>query len=204
MEEADFRYLPWSIPPIHTNHTTTHSIQICLAWAKQAGGDFGQSPAFLVKPLKSMHQHIKAPFQTFYVPGRRFDHIHIDLVCPLPPSEGFTHLLTVVDLFTRRPEAIPLRDTYAATCAQVLVKPWISRFGVPMHITSDRGTQFTSQLWVFMWRSLLGTQLHQTKAYHPQSNGLEERFHRHREVCLAGLFVWFKLDQGLAMGDLRD
>ena len=130
-----------------------------------------------------IHQHIKAPFQTFRTPGRRFEHIHIDLVGPLSPSEGFTHLLTVVDRFTRWPEAIPLRDTSTVTCAQALVTHWISRFGVPVHITSDRGAQFTSQLWSSV-AQFLGTQLHHTTAYHPQSNGIVERFHRHLKSAL--------------------
>ena len=42
-----------------------------------------------------IHTHIKSPLETFNVPHRRFDHIHVDLVGPLPPSDGFTHLLTM-------------------------------------------------------------------------------------------------------------
>ena len=50
-------------------------------------------------------------------------------------------------------------------------------------MTSDRGTQFTSELWSAMC-NLLGTELHQTTAYHPQSNGLVERFHRNMKASL--------------------
>jgi transposase InsO family protein len=50
---------------------------------------------------------------------------------------------------------------------------WVSRFGVPATITSDRGAQFTSALWLGLC-SLLNIQLSPTTAYHPQSNG----FHR--------------------------
>ncbi|MFN9981807.1 MAG: DDE-type integrase/transposase/recombinase, partial [bacterium] len=58
-----------------------------------------------------------------------------------------------------------------------LVEGWISRFGVPADITTDRGTQFTSQVWEkFCIR--LGVQHHMTTAYHPASNGLVERAHR--------------------------
>ena len=65
--------------------------------------------------------HIKTPLEHFDIPHRRFDHIHIDLVGSLPPSKGFTHLLTIIDRFSRGPEAIPLTDTTSAVCAQALV-----------------------------------------------------------------------------------
>lgn len=130
-----------------------------------------------------VHTHIKAPLHKFTVPRHRFDHIHVDLVGPLPPSQGYTHLLTVIDRFSRWPEAIPLNDTTSASCAQALVYHWIARFGVPCDMSSDRGPQFTSQLWTAISR-LLGTQIHHTTAYHPQANGLVERFHRHLKSSL--------------------
>ena len=96
---------------------------------------------------------------------------------PLPPSSGFTHLLTIMDRTTRWPEAIPLRDTTTTECARALISTWIARFGVPLDMTSDRGPQFTSAMWSTI-ASQLGIQLHRTTAYHPQANGLVERFHR--------------------------
>ena len=95
-------------------------------------------------------RHVHAPLQRFEVPHRRFDHIHVDLVGPLPPSHGFTHLFTIVDRFTRWPEAIPLSDISTTSCARALISNWIARFGVPMDISSDRGPQFTSQVWTAM------------------------------------------------------
>jgi len=131
-----------------------------------------------------VHRHVKSPLQTFKVPPRRFQHINVDLVGPLPVSQGHTMLLTIVDRFTRWPEAIPMPvSTSAASCARALVAHWISRFGVPQHITSDRGAQFTSELWKEVAR-LLGTTLHHTTSFHPQANGLVERFHRHMKSAL--------------------
>ena len=125
-----------------------------------------------------VHRHVKAPLSTFKVPSCRFDHINIDLVGPLPSSQGYTYLFTIVDRFTRWPEAIPLSDTSASTCARALVSHWISRFGLPGEISSDRGAQFTSKLWTTV-SQLLGMKHIRTTSYHPQANGLVERFHRH-------------------------
>ena len=130
-----------------------------------------------------IQQHVHAPLETFSVPEKRFSHIHVDLVGPLPPSLGFTHLFTVIDRHTRWPEAVPLKDTSATECARALISIWVSRFGVPLHMTSDRGVQFTSALWKAMSQSI-GIQIHHTTSYHPQSNGLVERFHRSLKTSL--------------------
>lgn len=53
-----------------------------------------------------VHQHTKVPIEPFVNPTRCFDHMHVDMVGPLSPSQGFTHLLTVVDKITRWPEVV--------------------------------------------------------------------------------------------------
>ena len=100
----------------------------------------------------------------------------MDLVEPLPESEGMSYLFTIIDRFTRWPKAIPLPNAQASTCATSLYH-WIARFGVPVDITSDRGSQFTSSLWTQLNR-LLGVDTIMTNAYHPQANGMVERLHR--------------------------
>ena len=130
-----------------------------------------------------VHRHVKAPLEEFKVPNRRFDHINVDLVGPLEECRGMTHLLTIVDRFTRWPEAIPLNITDTPECARALLHHWVSRFGLPADISSDRGPQFTSDLWTNL-AALLGTSLHRTTSYHPQANGLVERFHRHMKASL--------------------
>jgi hypothetical protein len=66
-------------------------------------------------------------------------------------------------------EAIPLSETSAAACEKALTFTWISRFGVPETIASDRGPQFTSNLW-FQLCEMLNISHKQTTAYHPESN----------------------------------
>ena len=75
---------------------------------------------------------IRCPSQ----PGRRFSHIHLDLVGPLPRSkEGFNHLLTVVDHSSRWLEAFPLESTSTESIANTFTSGWAASFGVPDHIT---------------------------------------------------------------------
>ena len=131
-----------------------------------------------------VHRHTVAPRGTFTTPDARFDHVHIDLVGPLPSCKGYSYLLTCVDRFTRWPEAIPLTDITAVTVARAFISGWISRFGAPSTITTDRGAQFESNLWHELM-CLLSTTRIQTTAYHPAANGLVERFHRQLKAGLS-------------------
>ena len=88
-----------------------------------------------------------------------------------------------MDRFTRWPEAIPLSDISAATCARAFLYLWVSRHGVPSTLTSDRGRQFVSELWT-KTASLLGTSTNTTTSYHPQANGLVEHMHRTMKSAL--------------------
>ena len=100
-----------------------------------------------------VHKHTKAPLERLPAPTKRFSHIHVDLVGPLNPAcEGKNTLLTVIDRWTGWPEAFPMTmhgdAANTKACAKVLVRQWIARWGVPDIITSDRGSQFASNLWL--------------------------------------------------------
>ena len=85
--------------------------------------------------------------------------------------------------FTRWSEAVPLKGTDTETCARALVFHWIARFGMPLDMTLDRGSQFMSKLWTAIAK-LLGTKLHHTTAYHPQANCLVEHFYQNLKSAL--------------------
>ena len=116
-------------------------------------------------------RHTRAPLMPLDVPDRRFAALHLDIVGPLPESEGCRYLLTVIDRYTRWLEAIPLSTITASSCAGALLRHWISRFGVPDTVVTDQGRQFTSDLWCELTNTL-GIQRKQTTAYHPQANCL--------------------------------
>jgi len=124
-----------------------------------------------------VQKHVKTEIQHIPVPSRRFSHIHVDLVGPLPMSHGFSYIFTIMDRATRWPVAVPLSSITTVDCVSALFSHWIASFGVPNTITSDRGPQFISSIWSSL-SQLLGIRLNHTTSYHPQSNGLVERFHR--------------------------
>ena len=97
----------------------------------------------------------------------------------------FTYLLIMVDRTTRWPEAVPLTSLASVEMTWAFISTLVARFGTPSDISSDRGAQFTSELWSAVAQSL-GVKLHHTTAYHPQANGLCERFHRSMKASLRG------------------
>ena len=123
------------------------------------------------------------PLSCFPIPKHRFTNLHIDLVGPLPPSGGCSHLLTIVDRFTIWPEAIPLVDATAETVTQAFISNWVSQFGVPTLITTDEGKQFESSLWSQLMK-ILDTQRTHTTTYHPIANGLVKHLHRQIKAAI--------------------
>ena len=119
----------------------------------------------------------KAPLQSM-VTGHPMQRVHMDIVGPLPKSKKVNiYILTVQCSFTKWVEAYPLRNQRAVTCANVFVKNWVCRYGVPESIHSDQGQNFESNVFKEMCK-LLQIKKTRTTAYYPQCNGQVENFHQ--------------------------
>jgi len=111
------------------------------------------------------------------VPDQRFQHVHLDIIGPLPLCKNFRYCLTMIDRFSRWPEAIPLMEISAESIVTAFYTHWVSRYGSPVNITTDQGPQFEASLFKAL-TNLIGCERIRTSAYHPASNGILERWHR--------------------------
>lgn len=101
----------------------------------------------------------------------------MDIVGPLEKSSaGYQYILVICDYATRFPEAFPLRSITTPKIISALVQLF-SRVGIPDEILTDQGTNFTSRLMVQLHRQL-GIKGLRTTPYHPQTDGLVERFNQ--------------------------
>ena len=121
-------------------------------------------------------QTVKPGIGDFPVPDQRFAFVHLDIVGPLPESEGKKFLLTIVDRCSRWTEAYPLsRDSSDEVCRAFL--QWVSRFGLPAAAFSDNGNAFVANLFQDLLKTF-NIKVAFSPAYHPATNGMIERKHQ--------------------------
>ena len=103
----------------------------------------------------------------------------VSLDCATATVEVEDHtsgILTIIDMCTRFPECIPLRDISSSSVAEALLGVF-SRVGLPDRIHLDRGSQFTSEMVQELYR-LLSIKQSTTSPYHAMGNGLCENMNK--------------------------
>ena len=119
----------------------------------------------------------KAPMQIISC-GAPMERIATDILGELPMSnKGNRYILVVSDYFTKWTESFPMANMEAATVAKIIVEEVITRYGTPSMIHSDQGVQYESHLFTEMCR-LFNIKKTHTTPYHPQSDGMVERFNK--------------------------
>ena len=124
---------------------------------------------------KSPRNSKKAPLLPIPVEGA-FDRVAVNVLGPFPPySKGSRYIAVFSDDLTRWVEAFPVLSVEATVIARLLVDEIISRHGAPRVLLSDRGTNFLSKVVAEICK-IFQIQKVNTSSYHPQTDGLVERF----------------------------
>ena len=104
--------------------------------------------------------------------------VAMDIVGPFPESPtGNSYILVIADYFTRYTEAYAIPNQEATTVANKLVEEFFLQFSPAEQLHSDQGRNFESAIITEVCK-LLGVEKTRTTPYHPQSDGLVERFNR--------------------------
>ncbi len=134
-----------------------------------------------------------APLQPIAVVTTPFEHLIIDCVGTLPRSKaGHAYLLTVMCQSTRYPAAYPLRSITTKSILKALTS-FMSVFGIPKTIQSDQGSNFMSRQFSKVMQQLK-VKHSISSAYHPQSQGVLERFHQTLKSLLRSYCVELDCD----------
>ncbi|MDJ0933722.1 RNase H-like domain-containing protein [Breoghania sp.] len=132
------------------------------------------------KPQPAIKPAPLMPVPAFEEP---FTKIMVDCVGPLPRTKsGFQFLLTVMDVSTRFPEAVPLKRITAESVVGALIQ-FFTRYGLAKEVQTDQGSNFMSGLFRQVLEQLGIRQL-RSSAYHPESQGALERYHQTLKTML--------------------
>ena len=104
-------------------------------------------------------------------------HVMVDICGPLPVSHnGYKYILTCLDRCSRVVAGLPLKQATASECAEAFLHGWVKLYGLPGVLTSDRGSNFSANLWQEMLKNL-NIDITHSALYRPQSMGMLERTH---------------------------
>ncbi|XP_071842970.1 uncharacterized protein [Apostichopus japonicus] len=103
--------------------------------------------------------------------------VGVDMIGPLPETiSGNKYVITLCDYFSKWPEAVAVRNKTAKTVANFLFET-MARFGCMKIVISDQGGEFVNALNKSLF-DMTGVDHRVSSSYHPQTNGLDERFNQ--------------------------
>ena len=110
-------------------------------------------------------------------PSTSFDRVRVNVIQFVRSNSRNQYKVVFINYLTKWVEVFPTKDQTALSIARLLVEEVISHHGVPRELLSDRGAAFLSSQMKGVYQ-LMGLKKVNTTAYHPQGDGLVERFNR--------------------------
>uniref|UniRef100_A0A4W6E7Z3 Gypsy retrotransposon integrase-like protein 1 n=1 Tax=Lates calcarifer TaxID=8187 RepID=A0A4W6E7Z3_LATCA len=181
--------LQWGHASLLTCHPGARRTQFFIAqrfWWPGMKGDIVEFVAAC--PVCSSNKTSRQPphglLHPLPVPKRPWSDISMDFVTGLPPSEGNTTILTIVDRFSKMVHFVPMSKLPSAKeTAEAVLYNVVRLHGFPKDIVSDRGPQFVARFWRDFCK-LVGASASLSSGYHPESNGQTERLNQELETVL--------------------
>jgi transposase InsO family protein len=142
--------------------------------------------------VKAEHQRPYGKIQPLDIPEWKWEHLTMDFITKLPrTAKRYDTIWVIVDRLTKSAHFIPIKEKISSEkLATVFTNEIISRHGLPVSIVSDRDTRFTSKFWKKFHKEM-GTRLHFSTAYHPQTDGQSERTIQTLEDMLRACIIDF-------------
>ena len=167
-------------------HRTQHNVQRRYWWPGMAAEirEYVQGCQVCQRD-KASNQKPAGLLQPIEVPYNGWDHATMDRITQLPKTKrGHTAILVVVDKLTKMTRFAPVKnESTAADIAQAFVEHVWNSHGMPLQITTDRGTEFTNAFSKSLC-DIIGTKHTKSTSYHPQTDGQTERMNRVLEDML--------------------
>ena len=127
---------------------------------------------------KPSRQRTQGWLRPLPVPERRWRDVSMDYVGPLPPSTfmGITYryVLAFVDRLSKMRHLVPTTSMEVEEATNCFYAHVWKHHGLPEFFVSDRGTQFTSDVWKHLCK-MLKIDAKLSTAYHPETDGQTER-----------------------------
>ncbi|KAJ9542547.1 hypothetical protein OSB04_029053 [Centaurea solstitialis] len=126
--------------------------------------------------VKIEHQRPYGKLQQLPIPEWTWEHVTMDFVTKLPRTpKGYDTIWVIVDRLSKSAHFLPMKETYSMErLARLYIAEIVRLHGTPVSIVSDRDARFTSTFWQSFQREM-GTRVNLSTAYHPQTDGQNER-----------------------------
>ncbi|KAL0440135.1 UNVERIFIED_CONTAM: Transposon Tf2-11 polyprotein [Sesamum latifolium] len=143
--------------------------------------------------IKAKHQAPAGKHRPLSIPEWKWEKITMDFVVGLPRTlRKHDAIWVIVDRLTKSAHFLPIRQGDSLDkLAELYVAEIVRLHGVPVSIVSDKDPRFTSRFWKSLQRAL-GTKLHFSTAFHPQTDGQSERTIQTLEDMMRACTMEFK------------
>ena len=151
------------------------------------------SKCLIFQQVKVEHQRPAGLLQSLPIPRCKWERITMDFLVRLPRCQsGYDAIWVIVDRLTKSAYFLPMKNSDSIEkLAELYVKEIVRLHGTPVSIVSDKYPWFTSRFWPSLQRAL-GTRLHFSTTFHPQTNGQSKRTIQTLEDMLKACVLEFK------------